>query len=290
VVDFDPFVTKKELVDEIKTQLEPFLRSVKDTQIELQEAQTKIMEALSVIKQVSQSNENLVTQIDLQNLKKELSTELKNELVNEIRKNYEEIAKLSKTPVNITQQLQTFSINLKKEISEQLKGSREEVVRNTDKRLHQLQETTIIQINNDIDILNKKCSTLNSKVNEVSSGAKEEMSVHMNNELESMEESVDRQKRETREQIDYLSEDFGHRLVVNTRVLDEQKRDFDERISLCKREMTSEMVEKQGEIQEVLVGLAVAMTEPERKIHNKNEDTNSKQATSNNRLLEVINN
>jgi hypothetical protein len=52
--------------------------------------------------------------------------------------------------------------------------------------------------------------------------------------------------------------------VVNTRVLDEQKRDFDERISLCKREMTSEMVEKQGEIQEVLVGLAVAMTEPER--------------------------
>jgi hypothetical protein len=31
------------------------------------------------------------------------------------------------------------------------------------------------------------------------------------------------------------------------------------------------------------------MTEPERKIHNKNEDTNSKQATSNNRLL-VINN
>jgi hypothetical protein len=49
-------------------------------------------------------------------------------------------------PVNITQQFQTFSINLKKEISEQLKGSREEVVRNTDKRLHQLQETTIIQM------------------------------------------------------------------------------------------------------------------------------------------------
>jgi hypothetical protein len=41
----------------------------------------------------------------------------------------------------------------KKEIAEQLKGSREEeVVRNTDKRLHQLQETTIIQINNDIVI------------------------------------------------------------------------------------------------------------------------------------------
>jgi hypothetical protein len=62
-------------------------------------------------------------------------------------------------------------------------------------------------------------------------------------------------KKKTREQIDYLSEDFVHRLVVN-----EQKRDFDERISLCKREMTSEMVEKQEEIQEVLFGLAVAMT------------------------------
>jgi hypothetical protein len=158
----------------------------------------------------------------------------------EISKIYEEIAKLSKTPVNITQQLQTFSINLMKEISEQLKGSREEVVRNTDKRLHQLQETTIIQINNDIDILNKKCSTLDSKVNEVSSEAKAEMSVHMidlNNKLDSMsmEESVDRQKRETREtreQIYYLSEDFVHKLIVNTRVLDEQKRDLDERISL----------------------------------------------------------
>jgi hypothetical protein len=45
---------------------------------ELQEAQTKIMEALSVINQAPLSNENLVTQIDLQNLKKELSTELKN--------------------------------------------------------------------------------------------------------------------------------------------------------------------------------------------------------------------
>jgi hypothetical protein len=50
-------------------------------------------------------------------------------------------------------------------------------------------------------------------------------------------------------------------LVVNTRVLDEQKRDFDEIISLCKREMTSEMVEKQDEIQEVLVGLAVESVE-----------------------------
>jgi hypothetical protein len=70
----------------------------------------------------------------------------------------------------------------------------------------------------------------------VSSEAKGEMSVHMidlNNKLESMEESVDRQKRETREQIDYLSEDFVHKLVVITRVLDEQKRDLDERISLC---------------------------------------------------------
>jgi hypothetical protein len=54
--------------------------------------------------------------------------------------------------VNITQQLQTFSINLKKEIAEQLKGSREEVVRNTDKRLQKLQETTNVQINNDIGI------------------------------------------------------------------------------------------------------------------------------------------
>ena len=52
----------------------------------LQEAQTKIMEALSVIKQAPQSNGNLVTQIDPQNLKKELSTELNNELVGEIRK------------------------------------------------------------------------------------------------------------------------------------------------------------------------------------------------------------
>ena len=64
----------------------------------------------------------------------------------------------------------------------------------------------------------------------MSSGAKGEMSVHMiylNNTLESMEESVDRQKSETREQIDYLSEYFVHKLVVNTRVLDEQKRDLD---------------------------------------------------------------
>jgi hypothetical protein len=222
VVDFDPIVTKKELADEIKTQLQPTLRLVKETQIELQEAQAKIMEALSVIQHTPQSKENFVTQIDLQNLKKELSTELKNELVDEVRsvkttqielqeaqvkimeglsvieqtsqskekfatqidlqnlkkelstdfknelvtemrKKYEEKAKLSKTSVNITQQLLTFSINLKKEIAEQLKGSREEVVRNTDKRLHQLQETTIIQINNDIGILNKKCSTLTAK-------------------------------------------------------------------------------------------------------------------------------
>jgi hypothetical protein len=88
----------------------------------------------------------------------------------------------------------------------------------------------------------------------VSTEAKGEMSVHMidlNNKLESMEESVDRQKRETREQIDYLSEDFVHKLVVNTRVLDEQKRNLDKIINLCKREMTSEIMEKQGEIQEV---------------------------------------
>ena len=67
-------------------------------------------------------------------------------------------------------------------------------------------KTTIIQINNDIDILNKKCSTLDSKVNEVSSEAKEEMSVQMidvKSKPESMEEGVNRQRKETREQIDY---------------------------------------------------------------------------------------
>jgi hypothetical protein len=41
------------------------VRSVKTTQIELQEAQAKIMEALSVIEQTSQSKEHFVTQIDL---------------------------------------------------------------------------------------------------------------------------------------------------------------------------------------------------------------------------------
>ena len=192
--------------------------------------------------------------------------------MDEIRKIDEEIAKLSETPMNITQELQTFSNNLKKEIAEQLKGSSEEVVRNTNKRLQKLQETTIIQINNDIAILNNKCSTLDSKVNEVSSEAKGEMSVQMidlKSKLESMEEAVDRQRKETREQIDYLSEDVIHKLVVNTQVLDEQKRDLDERINLCKRERTSEMVEKQVEIQEVLFGLVVAMTETEGKIHKK---------------------
>ena len=104
------------------------------------------MEALSVIQHTPQSKENFATLIDLQNLKKELSTDLKNELVTEIRKKYEEKAKLSKTSVNITQHLLTFSINLQKKIAEQLKGSREEVVRNNDKRLHKLQETTIIEI------------------------------------------------------------------------------------------------------------------------------------------------
>ena len=43
------------------------------------------MEALSVIRQAPQSKENFVTHIDLQNLKKELSTEPKNELVDEVR-------------------------------------------------------------------------------------------------------------------------------------------------------------------------------------------------------------
>lgn len=128
----------------------------------------------------------------------------------------------------------------------------------------------------------------------MSSEAKEEMSVQMidvKSKPESMEEGVNRQRKETREQIDYLSENVVHKMIVNTQILpvDEQKRDLDERINLCKRDMTSEMVEKQGGIQDVLFGLAVAINEPEGKIHNKNEDTRSKQATSNNRLLEVIN-
>ena len=56
-MNFDPIVTKKELADEIKIQLEPTLRSVKETQIELQEAHAKIMEALSVIQQAPQGKE-----------------------------------------------------------------------------------------------------------------------------------------------------------------------------------------------------------------------------------------
>ena len=51
---------KKELADEIKTQLEPTLRSVKETQIELQEAHAKIMEALSVIQQTPQGKKNFL--------------------------------------------------------------------------------------------------------------------------------------------------------------------------------------------------------------------------------------
>ena len=90
----DNFVTqidlqnlKKELSTELKNELVDEVRSVKTTQIELQQAQVKIMEALSVIEQTSQSKDNFATLIDLQNLKKELSTDLKNELVTEIRKN-----------------------------------------------------------------------------------------------------------------------------------------------------------------------------------------------------------
>jgi hypothetical protein len=52
----------------------------------------------------------------------------------------------------------------------------------------------------------------------------------LKNKLESMEEAVDKQRKETREQIDYWAENVVHKLVVNTRVLDEQKRDLDERI------------------------------------------------------------
>ena len=90
------------------------IRSVKTTQIELQEAQAEIMEALSAIQQASQKKEHFVTPIDLQNLKKELSNEFRNELVDEIRKIYEEIANISITHVNIN-------------------GSREEVVKHADK-------------------------------------------------------------------------------------------------------------------------------------------------------------
>jgi hypothetical protein len=45
------------------------------------------MEALSIIQQASQSKENFVTQIDLQNLKKELSTDFKNKLDQSVLQN-----------------------------------------------------------------------------------------------------------------------------------------------------------------------------------------------------------
>ena len=351
MVDFDPVITKKELVDEIKTQLEPTLRSVKDTQIELQEAQIKIMEALSVIQQASQNKETFITQIDLQKLKQELSTEFNNklveeiksvkttqsklqesqvkimealtaiqqapqikeqaitpidllklkqelstefkkELVAEVRNIYEEIAKISITPVNITQEWQNFAANLRKEIAEQLKGTREET-KNTDNRLRKIQETSITQINKDIVSLSQKYSTLDRKVNEASSEAKEERSIQMNelkSKLENMEEAVDKQRVENSERLNCLSEEVVHKLIVNTQVLDGQRRDMDERIDLCKRKMTAEILKKQGEIQDVIFGLEVAITEPEVNLHNKNEDANSKQAASNNELLEVINN
>ena len=72
----------------------------------------------------------------------------------------------------------------------------------------------------------------------MSSETKGELSIQMIDlkiKLESMEEAVGRKRKETREQFDYLSEDVVHKLVVNTQVLDEQKRDLDERINLCKR-------------------------------------------------------
>ena len=46
-----------------------------------------------------------------------------------LEKNYEEIAKISITPVNITQELHRFSISLKKEIAEQLKSSRNRLLK-----------------------------------------------------------------------------------------------------------------------------------------------------------------
>jgi preprotein translocase subunit SecG len=124
----------------------------------------------------------------------------KNELVNEIRKNYEEIAKLSKTPVNITQQLQTFSINLKKEISE-----------------------------------------------------------HEQNLL-------------TNSQFVLLFLFFVYQLILRYSLI---------YYSSLSCELTFLLW---------LHSTLHLLYCPERTIHNKNEDANSKQATSNNRLLEVINN
>jgi len=117
------------LSTEFKHELMDEVRSAKTTQTELQEAQAEIMKALSVIRQAPQNKENDVTQIDLNNLKKELSTELKNALVNEIRTIDEEIAKICITPVNIAQELHRFSISLKKEIAEQLKSSRNRLLK-----------------------------------------------------------------------------------------------------------------------------------------------------------------
>ena len=56
--------------------------------------------------------------------------------------------------------------------------------------------------------------------------------------------------------------------MIDLKIKLESMDEADERINLCKRVMTSEMVEKQGELQDVLFGLAVAITEPEEKIHN----------------------
>lgn len=75
-------------------------------------------------------------------------------------------------------------------------------------------------------------------MNETSSEAKEDRSIQMNelkSKLENMEEAVDKQRVETSERLNCLSEEVVHILVVNTQVLYGQRRDMDERIDICKR-------------------------------------------------------
>ena len=80
-----------------------------------------------------------------------------------------------------------------------------------------------MNINNDITILSKRYSTLDSNINEVSSETKGEMTVQIvdvKRKMESMEQAVDRKRKETREQVDYLPEDVAHKPAVHTQVLE----------------------------------------------------------------------
>jgi archaellum component FlaC len=57
-----------------------------------------------------------------------------------------------------------------------------------------------MNINNDITILSKRYSTLDSDINEISSETKGEMTVQIvdvKRKMESMEQAVDRQRKET---------------------------------------------------------------------------------------------